>query len=143
MGSRPKEVGGQRWFHLYPKDNVKGRRLAALDELQPELELHLRGVSLHRSEKNFDPASSAYKTTWAEINVTCEACHGPGSNHIAWAHKEGDWQKFDSDKGLAVAFNERKDISWDAGGRNRQCAPQRAAAEHARNRHVRALPRAR
>jgi hypothetical protein len=41
--SRPKEQGGQRWFHLYPDEEI-----SALDEAQPELEFHVRGVPLHR-----------------------------------------------------------------------------------------------
>jgi len=30
--------------------------------------------------KNFDAASNTYDTTWSEIDVSCEACHGPGSD---------------------------------------------------------------
>ncbi len=37
---------------------------------------------------NFDKSSKTFKTTWADLGVACEACHGPGSNHLA--AEEGD-----------------------------------------------------
>jgi tetratricopeptide (TPR) repeat protein len=41
--------------------------------------------------KNYDAAADAYATTFAEIDVACEACHGPGSAHVQWAEaRRGD-----------------------------------------------------
>lgn len=33
-------------------------------------------------KKNYDIATDTYKTTFSEINVSCEACHGPSSSHV-------------------------------------------------------------
>ncbi len=35
--------------------------------------------------KNFDPETNSYQTSWSEIDVSCEACHGPASLHVTWA----------------------------------------------------------
>ncbi|MGB7841431.1 MAG: multiheme c-type cytochrome, partial [Salinimicrobium sp.] len=39
-------------------------------------------------EKNFNPVSEEYQTTFSEINVACEACHGPGEAHASYYEKE-------------------------------------------------------
>ncbi|MCM8626231.1 tetratricopeptide repeat protein [Accumulibacter sp.] len=109
--SRPKGEGGQRWFHLY------GER-----KLRPGDPLHWTGIDqvwnyqcadCHSTNlrKNYDPSTNRYATTWTDIKVGCEACHGPGSNHVAWARKEGDWQRF-ADRGLTIALDERLGVSW-------------------------------
>ncbi|HYB73218.1 MAG TPA: tetratricopeptide repeat protein, partial [Candidatus Sulfotelmatobacter sp.] len=45
-------------------------------------ECHSTGV-----RKRYDPERDTYQTTWSEISVGCEACHGPGSLHAEWAKK--------------------------------------------------------
>lgn len=38
-----------------------------------------------RLQKNYNPETDSYHTSWSEIDVSCETCHGPGSLHAAWA----------------------------------------------------------
>ena len=53
--SRPKDQGGQRWFHLYPDQKIAGGRPAALDRTRPDLELPVRRLPLNWSEKELQP----------------------------------------------------------------------------------------
>ena len=114
--SRPKDQGGQRWFHLYPKEEIKHDDILHWTKLNQNwnfmcAECHSTGV-----RKNYDAANDRFSTTWAEISVGCEACHGQGSNHVAWAHDRKSWWPFgkreDPTKGLAVRFDERTDVTW-------------------------------
>ena len=41
-------------------------------------------------DRGFTAATTSYRTTWTELGIGCEACHGPGKTHIALA--EG-WAK--------------------------------------------------
>ncbi len=74
-------------------------------------ECHSTGV-----RKNYDAEHDRFATTWAEISVGCEACHGQGSRHVAWARAQKNWWPFgrqdDPTKGLLVRFDERSDIVW-------------------------------
>ena len=82
--SRPKEEGGQRWFHLYPNEAVPFN-----DQLHwtgPYQNWNSRCADCHstRLQKNYNSDNNTYSTSWFEINVGCEACHGPGRGHINW-----------------------------------------------------------
>jgi len=62
--------------------------------------------------KNYDAATRSYHTTWSEIDVACEACHGPGSRHVAWAEGHNRATLYADTKGLAVSLDEREGIAW-------------------------------
>ncbi len=44
-------------------------------------------------EKKYDPETNSYATQWAEINVGCEACHGPGAKHVTLVKGNADLPK--------------------------------------------------
>ena len=128
--SRPKDKGGQRWFHLYPNEEVGHDDILHWTRLNQNwnfmcAECHSTGVS-----KNYDAATDTFATTWAEISVGCETCHGQGSAHVAWAHDHlglAVVDKTDDPKGLVVRFDERKDTGWTidpaTGNATRAAAP--------------------
>ena len=110
--TRTKAQGGQRWFHLYPGQNVTYRH--PLHWTAPSQNWNYMCADCHSTgvRKNYDAATRSFATRYAEVNVACEACHGPGSDHVAWARKEGDWRRAGATKGLAVALDERKAVVW-------------------------------
>ncbi len=81
--SRPLDEGGQRWFHLQPDESADSpffwtRHLQNWNS---------RCADCHSTNlvKGYDPETHRYTTSFSEPNVACEACHGPGSEHIAAA----------------------------------------------------------
>jgi tetratricopeptide (TPR) repeat protein len=61
--------------------------------------------------KNYDTKTDSFKTSWSEIDVSCEACHGPASQHVVWANgKKGEVA---ANKGFDFLLDERKDIHWN------------------------------
>ena len=107
--ARTVKDGGQRWFHLYPDEHIKH-----------DDELHWTGINhnwnfmcadCHSTnlQKNYDLATKAFNTSWSELDVACEACHGPASRHIAWSEFKNPNLK---DKGFSVQYDERDNVAW-------------------------------
>ncbi len=114
--TRPQAQGGQHWFHLYSNEDIKYDDILHWTKLNQNwnfmcAECHSTGV-----RKNYDAAKDRYATTWAEISVGCETCHGQGSRHVARARAQRSWwpfgQRGDRSEGLAVRFDERVGTVW-------------------------------
>jgi len=109
--TRPANQGGQRWFHLYPDQKIDHTDELHWTRLAQNWNHMCAECHSTNLKKNFDLASNSFHTTWSEINVSCEACHGAGSNHVAWANKQPGWKKL-KNEGLEVLFDERHGVVW-------------------------------
>src|SRR3984893_215116 len=94
--SRPKDHGGQRWFHLYPD-----RKLPSGDRLHwtgRDQTWNYQCADWHSTnvQKNYALPADTYATTWTDPDVSCEACHGPGSRHFAWAKAQAEGGSYPS-----------------------------------------------
>ena len=86
--SREKTEGGQRWYHLYPE-------MKKTDEFywtNSGQNWNFMCADCHSTDvkKNYDSTTDTYQTTWSEINVSCEACHGPASKHVNWSKNQNN-----------------------------------------------------
>ncbi len=84
------DTRSKRWFHLFP------------NEITPPGDvLHWTGryqtantmcISCHTTgfDKRYDAAADRFDSHWAEVNVSCQSCHGPGQRHVDWAHEKAD-----------------------------------------------------
>ena len=86
--SRSADQGGHRWYHLYPDQKLTASdplHWTGRDQTWNYMCADCHSTNVH---KNFDLAGNTYTTTWTDVDVACEACHGPGSRHVAWSRSQ-------------------------------------------------------
>ena len=107
--TRAIEVGGQRWFHIYPDESITHDDV--LHWTGREQNWNYMCAECHSTElvKNYELSSDSFDTSWFEINVGCEACHGPASNHVAQAESG----EFSSRYGLLTDLDDTGRAVWE------------------------------
>jgi tetratricopeptide (TPR) repeat protein len=89
------DVENKKWFYVTPPDITDER-------IPPGDPFHWTGISQNWNNtcadchstnvhKNYNPVTNQYSTTFSEIDVSCEECHGPGSVHVKLARS---WSPF-------------------------------------------------
>ena len=112
--SRPKRDGGQRWFHLYPGEGVDHRDV--LHWTKPSQNWNTQCAECHSTNlrKGYRWPEDRFVTTFSEIDVGCEACHGPGSRHVELARvARARGRTLAAESGLIVRFTERRSRTWE------------------------------
>lgn len=145
--ARPANAGGQRWFSLSP-----GAEASHTDPFHwtgGQYNWNYMCADCHSTavRKEYDAARDAFHTTFSEINVACEACHGPSSEHVSWAKYPAVLRRaFWRDDGIPSQLTERRGVTWAidaASGLPRRSTPRRSDREiqtcaqcHARRNHI-------
>ncbi len=88
--SRKAIEGGQRWYHIYENQ----------EPITSGSPLHWTGIyhnwnsrcaECHSTNvvKGYNASERSYQTTYDQIDVGCESCHGPGSGHVSLMTAQG------------------------------------------------------
>ncbi len=144
--ARPVDQGGQRWFSL-----TTGHGAGSQDPLHwtgRRYNWNYTCADCHSTavRKGYDERSNQFHTSFAELNVACEACHGPGSRHARWGRYPAFLRNiFWQDDGLDSRLTERRGVRWatDSTGIVHRSVPRRTDHEidicaqcHARRIHI-------
>ena len=114
------DTEGERWYFMNPPD--------VHEKLEPGDDLHWTGIAsrwnnscadCHSTnlEKHYNDTDGTYHTTFSEIDVSCETCHGPGSVHVQLA--ESNSLFWDRDQGFGLVKLKQEDPTNEI----QSCAP--------------------
>ncbi|MGH2570562.1 MAG: multiheme c-type cytochrome, partial [bacterium] len=126
--TRPATDGGQRWFHIYPDEPIPPKDV--LHWTGPAQNWNHMCAECHSTNlrKNYLAAQDSFATTWSEIDVSCEACHGAGSSHVAWARGDAP----SGDPRLAARLGDDDGGAWvmdPSTGTAKRSVPRASQAE--------------
>jgi tetratricopeptide (TPR) repeat protein len=109
------DINKKQWFYIPPPNEQTDEKLA------PDDVLHWTGwaqcwntmcANCHSTnlKKNYDHNKLMYRTTFSEIDVSCEACHGPGSTHVELAENKTFFWDRKVGYGLAKLKSDDSDV---------------------------------
>ncbi len=145
--SRPAEAGGQRWFHIYDQEKIPYHDFLYWTKPQQNWNHVCAECHSTRLRKNFTLSDQSFSTSWSEIDVSCDACHGPSANHLKWAELESKGMDTDEYPHMGYAFtfpndssrwvfNEEKGTAYRSGWRKEHTEIELCARCHSRRMQV-------
>jgi Tfp pilus assembly protein PilF len=88
MVYRPDELKSDNWFY-WTNQSQNWNGMCA--------ECHSTNL-----QKKYNLEDDSFNTTWSDIDVNCEACHGPGSDHLDWAKLPEGARDYNGNMGLVL-----------------------------------------
>jgi predicted CXXCH cytochrome family protein len=80
----------KKWYHQYKGDKIEPHDWLHWTRSAQNWNTMCAECHSTNLKKNYDVDSDAFNTTYDEINVACESCHGPASKHVNWAKEHPD-----------------------------------------------------
>ena len=96
------DVPRKEWFHLYPDTEIAADNWLHWTRNGQNWNGMCADCHSTNLRKNYRHETDTYATKWSEIDVSCEACHGPGSRHVAWSAIDEGKRPEIADYGLEV-----------------------------------------
>lgn len=99
---------GQRWYHLQTDEAITPGHPFFWTGHAMNWSSHCADCHSTNVVKNLDPTTGKFRTDYAEVNVACEACHGPAGEHVRLANAGTLSESVHS--GFAAGMGER--VQW-------------------------------
>ncbi len=71
-----------KWFHQYSGQNIYYKDWIHWTGAGQNWNTMCASCHATNLKKNYDASTDAFNTTWDEVNVSCESCHGPAGRHL-------------------------------------------------------------
>ncbi len=102
--TRPEAEGGQRWFSIYGDERIPPGDVLHWTGLAQNWNHQCAECHSTNLTKGYDAKRDRFDTQYAEIDVACEACHGPGSAHRERMRTGDPAARKPGVRGLSVEF---------------------------------------
>jgi tetratricopeptide (TPR) repeat protein len=80
--SRTPAEGGSKWFHVYGASGIAPDDPLFFTSAAQSWNHMCADCHSTSVERRYDVAADRFDTRWSELSVGCEACHGPGAEHV-------------------------------------------------------------
>ncbi|MEX0680711.1 MAG: tetratricopeptide repeat protein [Balneolales bacterium] len=108
----------KRWFVLYPNENIQPGDW--LHWTRGAMNWNTMCADCHSTNlrQNYFPEADSFNTRWSDINVSCEACHGPGGKHVEFMQSDASMnagpERIRQDLNLTLAASQDGEINMCA-----------------------------